>query len=294
MTHHPDKAKPDPAQNQTLETVNQHWVEITKAFKALTDEEVRNNYLQYGHPDGKQSYSIGIALPTFLVEAGYGKYTLIFYLGLLGIFLPYIVGKWWYGTQKVTKDGILVDSAGKLVREYDEEMTEGDVITVVSSGEEYESVISKSPSPKIEERILAEGQLSKYAGGLDDLDKAKLLDMDDPGRRKVLALLWAHLGRVDLGDETLNKGSYSVSYMMSLTHDRKICGCSNCLAPERRPQHHVSRLFQHQASSLDGPRIAEPCPGNPPWRTPAAAAAILHSGRGTVDRGERQGTPYRA
>jgi translocation protein SEC63 len=90
-------------------------------------------------------------------------------------------------------------------------MTEGDVITAVSGGEEYESAVGPSRSSKVEERILAEGQLSKYAGGLDALDKDKLLAMDEPARRKVLALLWAHLGRVDLGDETLNKGSYSLS-----------------------------------------------------------------------------------
>jgi translocation protein SEC63 len=168
---------------------------------------------------------------------------LIFYLALLGIFLPYLAGKWWYGTQKVTKDGILVDSAGKLVREYDEEMTEGDVITVVSSGEEYESAVSQSHLARIEQSILAEGQLSKYAGGLDILDKGKLLDMDDPTRRKVLALLWAHLGRVDLGDGTLNKGWFSSYMAMPLTQSRKICRRSNCLASERRPQHHVARLF---------------------------------------------------
>lgn len=248
----------------TLETINEHWVEITKAFKALTDEEVRNNYLQYGHPDGKQSYSIGIALPKFLVDAGYGNFTLFFYLGLLGLFLPYIVGKWWYGTQKVTKDGILVESAGKLVREYDEEMTEGDVITVVSGGDEFEGIISTSSSSKVEQRILAEGQLSKYAGGLEEPNKENLLGMEDPLRRKVMALLWAHLGRVDLGDDTLNKGLWPVSRTTSLTPSREVCGCPNCLAPERRTQHHVSRLFQHHASPLNGPRFAEPDPGHPP------------------------------
>ena len=62
-TLHPDKATPDPAKNETLEMINDQWVEITKAFKALTDEEVRSNYEKYGNPDGKQSFSIGIALP---------------------------------------------------------------------------------------------------------------------------------------------------------------------------------------------------------------------------------------
>ena len=80
------------------------------------DDEVRNNYLQYGNPDGKQSFSMGIALPKFIISEGHGKYTMAFYLGLVGVFLPWLVSRWWYGTQKVTKDGVLVKSAGNLFR----------------------------------------------------------------------------------------------------------------------------------------------------------------------------------
>ena len=64
---HPDKIRPDPAKNETIESLNDAWVELTKAYQALTDEEIRNNYIQYGHPDGKQGFSIGIALPKFIV-----------------------------------------------------------------------------------------------------------------------------------------------------------------------------------------------------------------------------------
>ena len=153
---------------------------------------------------------MGIALPTFLVADGYGKYTLIFYLGLLGIFLPYIAGRWWYGTQKVTKDGILVSSAGILVQGYKEEMTEGDIIASISGAEEFEETLTGDRTDaglsKIETSILADPGLFHSTGGLSSTDKSKLLDMDEGVRRKVLGLLWAYLGRVDLGDEALNKG----------------------------------------------------------------------------------------
>ena len=36
LTQHPDKVKLDLSKNQTIEDINEHWVEITKAFKALT------------------------------------------------------------------------------------------------------------------------------------------------------------------------------------------------------------------------------------------------------------------
>jgi translocation protein SEC63 len=68
LKYHPDKIRPDAAKNETIETLNAYYVEITKAYKALTDDEVRNNYIQYGHPDGKQSFSIGIALPKIFLR----------------------------------------------------------------------------------------------------------------------------------------------------------------------------------------------------------------------------------
>ncbi len=63
LKFHPDKIKPDPSKNETMEMLNDRYVEISKAYQALTDEDIRNNYEQYGHPDGKQGYSINIALP---------------------------------------------------------------------------------------------------------------------------------------------------------------------------------------------------------------------------------------
>ncbi|KAL8780364.1 MAG: hypothetical protein Q9213_006508 [Squamulea squamosa] len=68
--YHPDKARPDESKNQTIDDINEYWVELSKAYKALTDKEIRNNYIQYVHPDGKQSFSIGIALPNFIVTEG--------------------------------------------------------------------------------------------------------------------------------------------------------------------------------------------------------------------------------
>ena len=85
LLHHPDKVRPDAAKNETIESLNDYFVEITKAYKALTDEEIRHNYQQYGHPDGKQSFSIGIALPKFIITDGNGKYVILVYAALLGV-----------------------------------------------------------------------------------------------------------------------------------------------------------------------------------------------------------------
>ncbi|KAF2010951.1 DnaJ-domain-containing protein [Aaosphaeria arxii CBS 175.79] len=213
LTLHPDKAREDPAQNITKETINDHWVEVSKAFKALTDEDIRENWLKYGNPDGKQSFSIGIALPKWIVTEGHGKYVLLMYAIALGVILPYTVGKWWYGTQKLTKEKILITSAGKLFREYDNEQGESGVIGTLSSADEYNEVL-KGPKAeqglsKLESRVLAES--SPIPAVLTTKDRQKLEDLDDSRRRKVLTLLWAYLGRIELDEPALNDEKYEVA-----------------------------------------------------------------------------------
>ncbi len=206
--YHPDKAKPDTAKNETLEDVNDRWVEMTKAYKALTDEEIRNNYLQYGNPDGKQSTSIGIALPTWMVEEGNRWFVVAFYGILLGIILPYTLGKWWYGTQALTKDKVLHASAGNLFREWKEDMSEGSVVAATSVGDEFRETLkgarSDAGAAKVENKVLNSSVLT-------DADEESLKAIDDPVRRKTLALLWAYLARIDLEDPELEKEKYDVA-----------------------------------------------------------------------------------
>lgn len=208
-TMHPDKRNPDAALNETIESINDDWVEIVKAYKALTDEEVRNNYIQYGNPDGKQSTSFGIALPNILVAEGNGKYVLAVYGALLGIGLPLLVGKWWYGMQKQTKEKILVTSAGNMFREYRDRMDIGDVLAAVSSAKEFEEILGQKADAglgKLEGKVLSAENI-----GMLPKDKKKLQELDDPVRRKTLALLWAYLGRLELDDKTLEAEKYELA-----------------------------------------------------------------------------------
>jgi translocation protein SEC63 len=192
-----------------MEMLNDRFVEITKAYKALTDEEIRNNYIQYGHPDGKQSFSIGIALPQFIVTEGNGKYVLLVYGGLLGVLLPYIVGKWWYGSQRYTKEKVIVASAGRIFREYKPDITPNGVINAISSGEEYnhmfEGVRAEAGLAKVEQKVAAEAEKDT---GLSPKDAKVISELENPARRKALALLWAYLARIELDDPALDSGTF--------------------------------------------------------------------------------------
>ncbi|TLS30936.1 hypothetical protein PpBr36_03704 [Pyricularia pennisetigena] len=212
---HPDKVKPDPAKNETIESLNEQYVEISKAYQALTDEDVRNNYIQFGHPDGKQGFSINIALPKVIVSDGNGKYVVLVYFMLFGVLLPYWVGSWWYGTQRRSKEGPLMESANRLFREYEDDIDEGGVISALSTGKEFEDIFrgnkADSGLSKIESRISAPGEAWQFAAGMSLKEKEKLEDLDNGVRRKVLDLLWAYLGRIELDDAELTKAKFEVA-----------------------------------------------------------------------------------
>ncbi|KAK1317402.1 Chaperone protein dnaJ 49 [Acorus calamus] len=85
ILYHPDK-NPDPE-------AHNYFVEfISKAYQALTDPISRENFEKYGHPDGRQGFQMGIALPQFLLNID-GASGGILLLGIVGvcILLPLMV-----------------------------------------------------------------------------------------------------------------------------------------------------------------------------------------------------------
>ncbi|KAI3705076.1 hypothetical protein L1987_75308 [Smallanthus sonchifolius] len=85
IQYHPDK-NPDPA-------AHKYFVEsIAKAYQALTDPISRENFEKYGHPDGRQGFQMGIALPQFLlnIEGASGGILLLWIVGVC-ILLPLVV-----------------------------------------------------------------------------------------------------------------------------------------------------------------------------------------------------------
>lgn len=209
--------------------LNDRYVEISKAYQALTDEEIRNNYLLYGHPDGKQGTSISIGLPKLIITDGNGKYVVLLYFLLFGVLLPYVVGSWWYGTQSRSKEGVLMESANRLFHEYAEDIDEAGLVSALSTGKEFDAILpgdkADSGLATVEARITAPATSATAAdadaattapssltiAGLSTADREKLDNLDNGVRRKVLALLWAYLGRVDLGDATLEKHKFEVA-----------------------------------------------------------------------------------
>ncbi|XP_067674081.1 translocation protein SEC63 homolog [Haliotis asinina] len=100
LIYHPDKQTGDPKK----------FMRIAKAFAALTDEESRKNWEEYGNPDGPGATRFGIALPKWIVERENSMWVLAAYLLVFMILMPIIVGMWWYRSIKFSGDQILLDT----------------------------------------------------------------------------------------------------------------------------------------------------------------------------------------
>ena len=138
IKYHPDKVRL--AVNQTVEQVQEMFVNITKAYKALTDDEIRNNYIEYGHPDGRQDTSVGIALPTWIVQGGSSLWVLGGYCALLIFGLPLLVGRWWARSSALTKDGLLTGTAETFLKAIKSRMTYEQLLATLGKAEEYKKL----------------------------------------------------------------------------------------------------------------------------------------------------------
>jgi preprotein translocase subunit Sec63 len=58
---------------------------------SLTDETIRKNWELYGHPDGRQEVSMGIALPSWIIEGKNNVWVLGVYALVFGGALPLMV-----------------------------------------------------------------------------------------------------------------------------------------------------------------------------------------------------------
>lgn len=198
---HPDKVKL--AENQTMEEVESYFVELTKAYKSLTDETIRRNYELYGHPDGKQEFGMGIAIPKSFIEAQNNIYTLGFYAFLFGIVLPYSVGRWWFRSREFTKDGILNDTAAKFFLNIKEDSSFADAVQVLAMASEFERLLESH------DKVVKSRSFDK----LQNMVKKQLADqgaqMDGELYKRYKTcqragiLLYAHLLRVPIEDRQL-------------------------------------------------------------------------------------------
>ncbi|KAJ2913503.1 hypothetical protein MD484_g6889, partial [Candolleomyces efflorescens] len=198
---HPDKVKP--TAELTLEAIQDKFVQITKAYKSLTDETIRKNWLEWNNPDGPQSTSMGIALPKWIVESKNNIWVLGVYGLLFGGALPLLVGRWWFGNRQKTKDGIHANSAAAFFKTISEEATTEEVVSALGKAFKWEIPESKEAQAELDEleKTIQQKVGQQYA-------EVKKLTRDVNGelhvsRRRALILIYAHLTRLPINSTSL-------------------------------------------------------------------------------------------
>lgn len=210
LQYHPDKIKL--GVNETMEEAESKFIEITKAYKSLTDETIRENLEKYGNPDGPQQREDKIAIPKWVVEGKSSAWVLAAYGIVLGLGIPFIVGRWWFRQRRLTRDGILNGTAEIFFHSLRQDIDFLSIISLLASALEFESVLAtkkvskkqrKERQARIEEleKVLEEKRVALNIDESPTMRKDSRVIVTTAVARRARALLWAHLLRVKLEPE---------------------------------------------------------------------------------------------
>ncbi|CAD7004635.1 translocation protein SEC63 homolog [Ceratitis capitata] len=212
---HPDKPTGD----------EKSFMMLRKAYQALTDETAKQNYEKYGNPDGPGAMSFGIALPSWIVE----KENSVWVLGLYGLVfmvaLPSVVGMWWYRSIRFSGDKVLLDTSQMyfyFIHKTPHMLLKRALMILAASLE-----FDKRHNSQIVERQSDNEEVPALIRQLPNLnEKCKEHPLCRMYSIKARAILHAHLSRIPLNSETLEKDRqyivkkcpYLIQEMVSCVH----------------------------------------------------------------------------
>ncbi|KAH8322451.1 hypothetical protein KR067_011028 [Drosophila pandora] len=212
---HPDKETGD----------EKSFMMLSKAYQALTDEVAKENYEKYGNPDGPGAMSFGIALPSWIVE----KENSVWVLGLYGLVfmvaMPSAVGVWWYRSIRFSGDKVLLDTTQMyfyFIHKTPHMLLKRALMVLAASLE-----FDKRHNSQVQERQSDNDEVPALIRQLPNLnEKCKEHPLCRMYSIKARAILHAHLSRIPLNPETLErdrqfvvkKCPYLVQEMVSCVH----------------------------------------------------------------------------
>lgn len=189
---HPDKKSGDADK----------FMQVNKAYRALTNEESRKNWLEYGNPDGPGATTFGIALPSWIVEKENSVVVLGIYALIFMVALPVSVGLWWYKSIKYGNDKVLIATSEVYYHFIHKtpDMIFKRVIMILAASLEF----CKTHNPEVIERPSDNEELPRLISYLPKLNlkkEEKLIGA--PYSVKARAIIHAHLSRLKLPQSTL-------------------------------------------------------------------------------------------
>lgn len=103
LIYHPDKNPDDPL-------AQSRFIQITKAYQALTDDTARRNYEKFGNPDGPQTSKVGIGLPRFLLEKDNHLLILLGFFFILLFVVPMTFICYYQQTKNYAANGVMIET----------------------------------------------------------------------------------------------------------------------------------------------------------------------------------------
>ncbi|CAD5126075.1 DgyrCDS14241 [Dimorphilus gyrociliatus] len=206
--HHPDKG----GDHKT-------FMKIAKAYAALTDEESRKNWEEYGNPDGPTATNFGIALPIWIVEKQNSMWVLGLYALVFMIILPVVVGTWWYRSIQFSGDQVLLDTMKFYGQFFSRtpNMTLKRILMILGGSFEFSKFYNKDIIDRESDNIEIP-QLMKELPNLNEKNKEKPFNLSYS--LKARALIHAHLGRISLPPTTLeNDKNYVLGKSLNLVNE---------------------------------------------------------------------------
>eukprot|EP00403_Amphidinium_massartii_P033381 CAMPEP_0178451182 /NCGR_PEP_ID=MMETSP0689_2-20121128/43537_1 /TAXON_ID=160604 /ORGANISM="Amphidinium massartii, Strain CS-259" /LENGTH=664 /DNA_ID=CAMNT_0020076729 /DNA_START=30 /DNA_END=2024 /DNA_ORIENTATION=+ len=103
LSYHPDKNPDDPL-------AASRFIQITKAYQALTDDVARRNWEKYGNPDGPQTTKVGIGLPRFLLQKENNLMILCSFFFVIIFLVPMTFICYYNHTKNFASNGVLLET----------------------------------------------------------------------------------------------------------------------------------------------------------------------------------------
>ena len=181
--YHPDKSKEKNAK--------EIFIEITKAYKALTDEKAMENYKKYGHPDGPSYMRISFAIPFFLLKGKVGGFILFSFALFVVLILPIIFIRWYNNSKKFNESGMLCINQSIFYYFLNPKVQLCNLPFILGLSNEFSQIkVNDEQLSKIKEII--HNKYEKYFAELNEEDKEQF-ELEIPrGNYKAILVLYEH------------------------------------------------------------------------------------------------------
>jgi len=149
LVYHPDKNQDDPL-------ASARFIQITKAYSALTDETAKLNYEKYGNPDGPQTTKVGIGLPRFLLEKDNQLVILSLFFLVLLVIIPAFAICYYQRTKHYAENGVMIESLQLLEMYINESTRVKNCPELLAASAESRAMITRPEDQKSMELLKAQ------------------------------------------------------------------------------------------------------------------------------------------